>query len=83
MIGGFGKMPGDLPGEQCLCGPFPKLTFESDTWLARIDILHSHHGLVSLAIIREPDLKSIDPTLCISVSAKENFEQQMVAGEAG
>lgn len=33
--------------------------------------------------MREPDLKSIDPTLCVSVSARENFEQQIAAGELG
>lgn len=27
--------------------------------------------------MREPEVKSLDPTLCISVSARENFEQQM------
>ena len=25
--------------------------------------------------MHDPDLKSIDPTLCISLSAKENFEK--------
>lgn len=31
--------------------------------------------------MRETDLKSIDPTLCVSVSARENFEQKFAAGE--
>ena len=26
--------------------------------------------------MREPDLKSLDPTLCISIGAREDFEQQ-------
>jgi len=38
------------------------------------DILHSYLGLAGLATMREPGLKSLDPTLCISVSACEHLE---------
>ena len=33
--------------------------------------------------MRETGLKSIDPTLCVSVSARDNFEEQIAAGEVG
>lgn len=52
IIGGFGKLPGDVP-----------------------DILHSNLGLAALATMHDPDLKSIDPMLCISRSAREDFEK--------
>ncbi|MCJ1439455.1 hypothetical protein MMC27_008849 [Xylographa pallens] len=38
------------------------------------DILHSYLGLATLAAMKEPGLRSIDPTLCISVSAREHLE---------
>ncbi|MCJ1286910.1 Geranylgeranyl transferase type-1 subunit beta [Xylographa opegraphella] len=38
------------------------------------DILHSYLGLAALAAMKEPGLRSIDPTLCISVSAREHLE---------
>ena len=38
------------------------------------DILHSYLGLAALAVMKEPGLKSLDPTLCISVSAREHLE---------
>ncbi|MCJ1474673.1 hypothetical protein MMC13_003333 [Lambiella insularis] len=38
------------------------------------DILHSYLGLAALAVIKEPGLRSIDATLCISVSAREHLE---------
>ena len=38
------------------------------------DILHSYLGLAGLATMKEPGLKSLDPTLCISVSAREHLE---------
>ncbi|MCJ1253144.1 hypothetical protein MMC24_000951 [Lignoscripta atroalba] len=38
------------------------------------DIMHSYLGLAALAIMKEPGLKSIDPALCISVSAREHLE---------
>ena len=41
------------------------------------DIMHSALGLTALAVMHEPDLKSMDPTLCISISARDEFEQQM------
>lgn len=72
MIGGFGKLPGDLPGvfSSLLCY---SCSFSRNKY--HIDILHSYLGLATLATMREPDLRSLDPTLCISVSAREVFEQ--------
>ena len=40
-----------------------------------LDILHSSLSLAALATMHDPDLKSIDPTLCISISARENVER--------
>ena len=37
-------------------------------------MLHSYLGLAALAVMKEPGLKSLDPTLCISVSAREHLE---------
>ena len=42
---------------------------------SQVDILHSNLGLAALATMHDPDLKSIDPMLCISRSARENFEK--------
>lgn len=39
-----------------------------------LDILHSYLGLAALAIMKEPGLKSLDATLCMSVSAMEHLE---------
>ena len=39
-----------------------------------IDILHSCLGLAALSIIENPDLRPVDPVLCISIRAKEAFE---------
>jgi len=47
-----------------------------------IDLLHSYLGLAALAVMREPELRSIDPTLCISVRAREEFEQREATREA-
>lgn len=38
------------------------------------DILHSYLGLAALATMREPELKSLDAMLCISVGAREGLE---------
>ena len=43
-----------------------------------IDILHSYLGLATLATMREPGLKSLDSTLCISIAAREIFEQSVL-----
>jgi len=37
------------------------------------DILHSFMGLASLALMREEGLNRLDPTLCISMQAKERL----------
>ncbi|KAL8967192.1 MAG: hypothetical protein Q9183_003030 [Haloplaca sp. 2 TL-2023] len=50
-IGGFGKLPGDVP-----------------------DIMHSCLGLAGLAVMGEPGLKTLDPSLCLSVEARERLE---------
>ena len=46
-----------------------------------LDILHSYLGLAALATMRDPELRSIDPTLCISMRAKENFEARETVDE--
>ena len=71
MIGGFGKLPGDAPGPY-LSPPSPECL---SNVVFRPDILHSSLGLAALAAMHDPDLKSIDPTLCISISAREYIEQ--------
>ena len=38
------------------------------------DILHSYLGLASLAAMKEPGLQRIDPTLCISIRARQHLE---------
>ena len=38
------------------------------------DIMHSYLGLAALAAMREPQLKSFDPALCLSVCARERHE---------
>lgn len=43
----------------------------------RADIMHSYLGLAALASMREPLLKSVDPTLCLSVDARERFESRV------
>lgn len=43
------------------------------------DILHSYLGLAALAAMREAELRSIDPMLCMSVSAREGLESTAVA----
>lgn len=43
------------------------------------DILHSYLGLAALAAMREAELRSIDPMLCMSVSAREGLESAAVA----
>ena len=73
IIGGFGKMPGDPPGSyslQIYLLVTHFVVFDSVV----IDLLHSYMGLAALACMREPGLKSIDPALCISVSAREHLE---------
>ena len=42
-----------------------------------LDILHSYLGLAALASMRDPELRSIDPMLCISVRARETFESMV------
>ena len=37
--------------------------------------MHSYLGLAALAVMRHPELRSIDSGLCMSVSAREHFEQ--------
>ncbi|CAD6577874.1 MAG: Geranylgeranyl transferase type-1 subunit beta [Alectoria sarmentosa] len=56
-----------LDKTQHMVGGFGKLPGDGP------DILHSYLGLATLATIHDPDLKSIDPTLCISLSARENL----------
>lgn len=37
------------------------------------DILHSYLGLAALAAMRESELRTIDPMLCISISARDGL----------
>ena len=50
--------------------------------MSGVDVMHSYLGLAALAVMRHPDLKSIDPMLCMSVSAKENFERETALGRS-
>ena len=50
------------------------LLFSSHPLKACTDLLHSYLGLAALSTMREPDLKDVDSTLCISVDAKEWLE---------
>ncbi|KAL8695483.1 MAG: hypothetical protein Q9218_000061 [Villophora microphyllina] len=59
-IGGFGKLPGDLPG------------MAADRFS---DIMHSCLGLAGLAGMGEPGLKAYDPTLCLSLDIRRRLEQ--------
>ncbi|KAH7417241.1 terpenoid cyclases/protein prenyltransferase alpha-alpha toroid [Cadophora sp. MPI-SDFR-AT-0126] len=38
------------------------------------DIYHSYLGLAALAVMKEPDIKPLDPVLCISTQQKEIIE---------
>jgi len=60
---------------------FPLRDNDRQTNIRIADIMHSYLGLAALACMREPDLKSIDPALCFSVSAREAFENR-VAGQS-
>ena len=42
-----------------------------------VDIMHSYLGLAALAAMREPQLKSFDPALCLSVCAREQDERRL------
>ena len=74
-VGGFGKLPGDPPGKAIVfpCG-VKRYTLTSDKTSFGLDILHSYLGLAALAIMKEPGLKSLDATLCMSVSAMEHLQ---------
>lgn len=83
-IGGFGKLPGDPPGtfgssfrHQVLVLDVILERFDANA--PRVDIMHSYLGLAALACMGEPDLKSIDPALCFSVSVREALKSRMAA----
>ena len=44
------------------------------------DVMHSYLGLAALAAMKHPGLRSIDMRLCMSVSAREHFEQNTALG---
>lgn len=69
IIGGFAKLVGDSPGIT-LC-----IEISHRFLICLKDILHSYLGLAALSILDDPYLRPIDPTLCISIRAKENFEE--------
>ena len=56
-----------------------KMELDDRSLYSCLDILHSYLGLATLATMREPELRSIDPTLCISVAAREMFEEQLAS----
>jgi len=58
-----------LEKTQHLIGGFAKLPVPGTP----PDILHSFMGLASLALMREEGLNRLDPTLCISMQAKERL----------
>ncbi|KAL8821803.1 MAG: hypothetical protein Q9223_000215 [Gallowayella weberi] len=70
-IGGFGKLPGDVPGRSK-----QPLSCIHITLLAKIaaDIMHSCLGLAGLAGMGEADLEPYDPSLCLSLKAKQRLE---------
>jgi geranylgeranyl transferase type-1 subunit beta len=74
IIGGFGKGPGEVPGE--LAPDLAKLVFEGSRLTERpiLDLLHSYLGLATLAIYNEPGLKAFDPTFCMSAEAVERMK---------
>ena len=39
-----------------------------------LDILHSYLGLATLSSLGVPDIRSIDPILCLTLRAKDEFE---------
>lgn len=81
MVGGFGKYPGDPPGINPLSFSFSPLFYfifgprnlANENKTHNKDILHSYLGLAALAAMRESELRTIDPMLCISVSARDGF----------
>ncbi|KAL9605133.1 MAG: hypothetical protein Q9219_000067 [cf. Caloplaca sp. 3 TL-2023] len=73
-IGGFGKLPGDPPGKSSHvehCAPTGDPLYRL---LIEIDVMHSCLGLAGLAGMGEPDLKPFDPSLCISLEARQRLE---------
>ncbi|TQS35698.1 hypothetical protein Golomagni_03872 [Golovinomyces magnicellulatus] len=70
-IGGFGKCPGDPPGTKSAFLPnFDNRLFAN----CYLDIYHSYLGLAALALNNEPDVKQLDPALCVSVEQKYKIE---------
>jgi geranylgeranyl transferase type-1 subunit beta len=46
-------------------------------YLSVIDLYHSYLGLATLAMMKEPGLKDIDPALCVSVQARGKLEKSI------
>lgn len=67
LVGGFGKGVGESPG---------KGSSSADrTRSNRLpDLLHSYLGLVNLALLGEPGLEPVDPTLCTSRRTIQHLE---------
>ena len=47
-----------------------------------LDILHSYLGLAALSLMKEPGLKTVDPVMCISLSAGEHLDRVSFADKA-
>ncbi|KAL8953650.1 MAG: hypothetical protein Q9222_000487 [Ikaeria aurantiellina] len=76
-IGGFGKLPGEPPGE-CLALSLDLYVCPSgikfSELIAKVDIMHSCLGLAGLAAMGEEGLKSFDAALCLSYGARQRLE---------
>ena len=57
-----------------------RLSFADLNGAMVLDIMHSCLGLAALAVMKHPELKSIDSKLCMSVSAREHFEEGTALG---
>ena len=90
-IGGFSKMPGDPPGQYLLallvrfehpsdCVECMRAFPTDDNGAMTLDIMHSSLGLAALAVMKHCELRSIDSRLCMSISAREHFEQSTALG---
>jgi hypothetical protein len=52
--------------------PCSFIAIEADGQIA--DILHSYLGLATLSLLKAPDLKTVDPSFCMSQDAVDNLK---------
>lgn len=67
LVGGFGKGVGEPPGKGISLAHWSRFNRVSD-------LLHSYLGLVNLALLGEPGLEHVDPTLCSSKRTIQHLE---------